>query len=112
MEKKFLTSQAWLGALGTRLKQYRIDCQLTQKELAERSGVSLRSLQHLEGGEDMQLGNFIKILLALDCSEKLELLLPDVSARPAAYLSRQKLPARVRKGKTAPKQPFVWGDEK
>lgn len=112
MEQKYLTSGAYLMALGQRIKQYRVDCQLTQKELADKSGVSLRSLQNLEGGADMQLGNFIKILLALDCADKLDLLIPDMSTRPSAYLKKQKLSSRVRHTKNAPSEPFIWGDEK
>ena len=43
-----------------RFKAYRISYPLTQKELSDKSGVSLRSITRFESGEDISLVNFMK----------------------------------------------------
>lgn len=112
MSEPILTSHAGITMLGTRLRNYRIDREMTQQELALRSGVSLRSLQNFENGKDIQLGNYIKLMVALGLADNLNMMIPDVTTRPSAYLQphpRQ----RVRKSKTVAETPatFKWGDE-
>jgi transcriptional regulator with XRE-family HTH domain len=41
-----------------RFKAYRISYPLTQKELSDKSGVSLRSITRFESGEDISLANY------------------------------------------------------
>ena len=43
-----LQAGEWAASLPTRLKRQRELCSLTQEELAERSGISLRSIQMYE----------------------------------------------------------------
>lgn len=114
MDTMNITSYAGIEILSARFKQYRIDYPLTQKELAEKSGVSIRSIQNFEAGKDIQLSNFIKLLRALDLARNLEMLIPDVTIRPSAYLEQTKEKQRVRKKKDSQMSgdaPFVWGDE-
>ena len=87
---------------------------MTQKQLAEKSGVSLRSLQRFENGEDIQVQNLLKILKALDLIDNISVLVPDVTERPSVYLMKEGLPKRVRlkKEKTNAKAEFQWGDGK
>jgi transcriptional regulator with XRE-family HTH domain len=94
-------------------KAYRIDYPLTQKELAEKSGISERSITRFENGGDINLSNFMKLLDALDLSDNLGLLIPDQSRRPSYYLETE--PKRKRasaKRKPKRKNNFKWGDEK
>ncbi len=56
----------------TRLKEVRISKKLTQKELSEKTGLSLRSIQHYEqGGKDFdhaRLNTILTVCEALECT--------------------------------------------
>ena len=113
--KEMITSQEGIRIISERVRNYRIDFPLTQKQLSDRSGVSLRSIQRFENGEDIQLGNLIKLLSALGLDNNVEMLVPDVTKRPAAFVEpasrRQRV--HVKKGnKSGTNEPFQWGDEK
>ena len=96
-----------------RLKKYRIYYPLTQKEMAEKSGVSVRSISRFENGEDISLSNYLKLLRALDLDGRMTDMIPDQSKRPSYYLEKEVKRSRassVRDNKES--APFVWGDEK
>ena len=101
-----------------RMKQYRIHYPLTQSELAERSGVSARSISRFENGEDIGLDNFMKLLRAMDLADRLVEMIPDQTRRPSFYLNKENHRSRARGGQASGKRdsrsdtPFVWGDEK
>lgn len=113
---KYLSSHSALSELAARLKAYRIDYPLSQKELADKSGVALRSISRMESGEDVQFGNLIKVLIALDLDANLDMLVPDPTKRPSYYLKDQSImPQRKRARKKEPQTPDIdirWGDEK
>lgn len=101
------------NSLCKRFKQYRILYPLTQNELANKSGVSVRSISRFENGEDISLSNFHKLLRAMDLEDRLFEMIPDQSKRPSYYLEKE--PERKRASGTrggSNKQPFIWGDEK
>lgn len=99
--------------LGERLKQYRIHYPLTQIELAEKSGVSVRSISRFENGEDISLSNYLKLLRAMDLDGRMVEMIPDQNKRPSYYLEnepkRKRASAKREKGESTP---FIWGDEK
>ena len=72
--------------ISERLKQYRINYPMTQKELADKTGISVRSISRFENGEDISLSAFLKILRALELDNHLDVLVPDYKKRPSAYL--------------------------
>ncbi len=110
-----LTSTAYVAELSRRIKNYRIDYPITQKELADKTGISPRSISRFESGEDIQLSNLIKILMALDLGDNINLLVPDTEKRPSYFLTEEK---NKRKRATSAKKrrtenrTFQWGDEK
>jgi transcriptional regulator with XRE-family HTH domain len=104
-----------IAELSRRAKEYRLAYPLTQKELADKAGVSLRAVQKFESGQEVMLDIFVKILMALDLSENFDVLIPDMSDRPSAMLAqlKGKKRQRVRKKKNQKSnQTFKWGDEK
>ena len=113
---KYLSSHSALSEIASRLKAYRIDYPLSQKELADKSGVAVRSILRMESGEDVQFGNLIKVLIALDLDANLDMLVPDPAKRPSYYLKDKSImPQRKRVGKKEHKNPNMdirWGDEK
>lgn len=109
-----MTAMEGIRTIAARMKDYRIDYPLTQKQLAERSGVSLRSIQRFEKGEDIQFGNLIKLLNALGLDDNIKMLVPDVSSRPSAFVEASVKRKRVRIAKSGTERKtglFKWGDE-
>lgn len=100
----------YIDELGQKIKTYRIMKEMSQQDLADKSGVSKRSISRLEQGETVQVDNLFKILLALELGENIDLLVPDQTKRPSYYLEKtDEKPKRVRR-KTE-KNDFKWGDE-
>lgn len=102
---------AYQKMIGERIKQYRVNAGLSQKELEDESGVSVRTISRLEQGASVQLESFIKILMALNLDENIEILIPDQTKRPSFYIQKGvKTKQRVRK-KSQKTNKFKWGDE-
>ncbi len=112
---KYLSSLTAIAEIAARLKAYRIDYPLSQQELADKAGISRRSITNLENGEDVQLGTLIKVLMALGLDSNLDLLAPDPTERPSYYLEgKLAAPQRERaskKGRKTSIKSFKWGDE-
>jgi len=101
-----------VSEMSKRIKEYRISVSLTQKELADKSGVSIRSISRFENGEDISLSSFFKLLKALDLDDRLNMVVPDQSKRPSYYLESEKKRKRASGKKKNNEKVFVWGDEK
>lgn len=106
-----LSNKEYLQMIGKRIKLYRVYSGISQKELEEKSGISVRTLSRLESGKSIQLESFVKVLVALDLSENIELIVPDQSKRPSMYLEKASSKQRACKKKTKLEK-FKWGDEK
>ena len=63
---KLLTDDAILAEIGARVTRYRIHLQLTQADLADRAGVSKRTVERIEAGTSAQMSSMIRVLRALD----------------------------------------------
>ena len=50
---------------------------MTQRELADKTGISVRSISRFENGEDISLSAFLKILRALELDNRIDVLVPD-----------------------------------
>jgi transcriptional regulator with XRE-family HTH domain len=84
--------------LGARLRELRLLKNLDQASLAERSGVSLNALKHLESGKGARVNSLIKLLRGLDRTDWLEALAPTVSISPIQMLKREsREPKRARR---------------
>ena len=88
--------------LGRRFKEYRLNCKLTQKEAAEKAGVSLVTLRQFENGKsyNINMGNFLSLLRVVDCLEPVNELMPEIPV--SAYMMEQliqKKPKRIKHGK-------------
>jgi transcriptional regulator with XRE-family HTH domain len=84
--------------LGSRLRELRLLKNLDQASLAQRSGVSLSALKHLESGKGARVNSLIKVLRGLDRTDWLETLAPTVSISPMQMLKRgSREPRRARR---------------
>lgn len=101
--------------LGYRVKNARIDMQLTQEELADQAGVSPKTVSNLETGKDVSFRTVIEILRALSCLQNIDTLLPEQTIRPSelAELGKKRERAPRKKKKKEPTSAeWTWGDEK
>lgn len=66
--------------LGRRFKSYRVALNLTQKEVAEQSGVSVMTLVRFENGEcgSIGLNKFIALMRAIQLLENIYDVIPDM----------------------------------
>ena len=99
-ETNFATGNDLLMLFAQRVKEYRLAAQLSQKELAELSGVSQATISHFEQGvnRNLTLGNFIALLRILGLEQRLMEIMPELPMHPMVLRKIEKLiPKRVRR---------------
>lgn len=72
-----LTTDVVLSEVGERIRNYRMEKSLTQKDLSERAGLSRKSIVKAEAGGIVTLESLIMILRALGRLGDLNQLLPE-----------------------------------
>lgn len=105
--QKFRTPEQLEEILGQQVRNLRILRDLTQSELAERAGVALNAVKRLESGQTSTTKSLIKVLKALNRTEWLETLAPQVTVNPLQNVSAKaprKKVFRTRKTTTEPSQ--------
>ncbi len=111
----YATDDAVLRELGGRLARLRLDRNLTQAQLAERAGVSKRTVERLESGSvATQLSGFIRVCRVLGLVERFDLLVPEPAPSPIEQLKlrgRRRQRASTRKRARAVSGKWQWGDE-
>lgn len=113
LEFQIASSHQIEAALCKRLESIRLSRNMTQAQLAEAAGVSLRTIGRFEKGLGVSLDTFIRVMMALGIQQNLEALLPDPAVRP---IERIGLGAgerrRARPVKSAEvSSNWTWGDE-
>lgn len=96
----FKTNQDIINLLAQRVKDYRLAARLSQKEMAEQSGISKATISHFEQGvnQNMTLNNFISLLRVIGMENRMEEILPELPIPPMALKQINKLiPKRVRR---------------
>jgi len=84
--------------LGSRFKDYRLRANMTQKEVAEMSGLSMMTIHRFENGtvKNISLGTFLLLLKAVGSINDLNELMPEQPESPYLYDDNQKKAQRVR----------------
>ncbi|WP_301412279.1 helix-turn-helix domain-containing protein [Prevotella sp.] len=91
-----------IAALGKRFKEYRLVSRLTQKEVSEKSGVSVLTIRRFELGYsyNITMGNFISMLKAIDFTDGIADIMPEIPVSPYAMAKLEEhKPKRIRHGK-------------
>ena len=83
-----VTPHAIATELGDRIKVARLNADFTQKELAEKSGLSLKAVTNSEKGKST-LESFIAILVALELTEQLNSFIPKQEISPVQLAKLQ-----------------------
>lgn len=97
-----LSNSEIIQSLGMQYKTYRLSMNMTQKEVAEKAGVSLITLRSFETGKatNITMSNLLALLRVIDHLGSIVDILPDI---PISPYQLQKLHAkqkkRVRHGK-------------
>ncbi len=107
------TSEQIESALCARLSRIRLSRNITQRQLAEEAGVSLRTIGRMENGEGVSLDTFIRVLIALRIQHSLEILLPDPVVRPVERVSERGSERRRARPKVTSEdqKAWTWGDD-
>ena len=73
-----------VAMLGRRFKDYRIGCDMTQKEVSEQSGISVITIRNFESGRmfNVTLGTFVELLRAIGFMQGLDEVLPEIPVSP------------------------------
>ena len=100
-----------MSEIADRFKQYRISARITQKELAIKTGVGLRTISRFEKGEEVGMLTFLKLMQGVGLEHNLESVIPDYTKRPSYFANNKILPKRARK-KPVKNTEWKWGDEK
>lgn len=96
----YINNSEILDILAKRLKEYRLAARMSQRELAQKSGVSYSTISHFEQGENTNLtmGNFISLLRCVGMERHMLEVLPELPIPPMALREINKLiPKSVRR---------------
>jgi transcriptional regulator with XRE-family HTH domain len=98
MKWNSLSNGAIIQEIGKRVKEIRLDKNLTQQELAKMSGISLFTVAQIERGKPVSLAMLIPVLRELRLIDNLELLLPQREISPVELLkAKGKVPKRAKR---------------
>jgi len=117
MNKELLGSdRAILAELGRRLREARLERNLSQAEVAENAGIGRVTLQRMEAGESPSLISFVRVLRALDLLEGLGRLVPEPGPSPFEEFKRRgRRRQRARPSRHSDTEhrhgAWRWGDE-
>ena len=99
-----MTFDAWaddsvIAEIGRRLRRERLDRNLTQAELASRSGVSEDTIRSIENGYNTSIKTLIRLLRAMGLVGRIESLVPEPGLSPIQVARMQgRVRQRARSG--------------
>lgn len=75
--------------LGTRFKDYRMRSRMTQKDVAEQSGLTVNTIHKFENGRvpNLSLSTFLLLMKAIGCINGIDGLMPELPDSP--YLIKE-----------------------
>ena len=95
--------------LGNRLKQARLNADLTQAEVASRAGLNRRTILNAEKGK-VQIENLVAILVSMDMADQLNMFLPVQEISPI-QLAKLKGQERQRASKSKKRNTRIKEDK-
>lgn len=98
--REYISNNLILETLARRVKEYRLAARMSQRELAQKSGVSYTTISHFEQGKNpnLTLNNFISLLRCIGMESRMLELLPELPVPPMALREINRLiPKRVRR---------------
>ncbi len=84
-----MNDNAIVEELGQRIKRSRLNRNMTQSEVAEKSGLARYSISQLENGGNFSCLTLVKVLRTLECLEKLDSFLAPPGISPLQLAKMQ-----------------------
>ncbi len=75
-----------MAEIGRRLARRRVNMEITPAAMAERAGVSKRTVERIEAGESTQMATIVRILRVLGLLDNLDRMIPEPGPSPIALL--------------------------
>jgi transcriptional regulator with XRE-family HTH domain len=91
------TRESILQRIGAAVREHRLRKNITQKMLAERSGISLTAVKHLERGVGATLGSFVQACRTLGIDGWIAEIEPHDELSPIAYADALKKAAQKKR---------------
>lgn len=76
------TDEAILGEIGGRLRTERLNRNLTIEDVANRAGVSVKTVRNVESGDNHSVATLLRLLRALGLLSRVDALLPEPGLSP------------------------------
>jgi len=98
MDYSIYSAPELVKMLGTRFKDYRLLAQMTQKDVAVMTGLSIPTIQRFENGlaSNISLGSFLLMMKAVGCINGLDEMMPDQPESLYLYRTNYKRIQRIR----------------
>jgi transcriptional regulator with XRE-family HTH domain len=93
MNLYLLTDTALIEGLGGKLRELRIEANMTQAELAEDAGVGISTIREAEKGSNISLAKLVRILRAL---RRLDVLEPFFAPKPVSPIAMAKAQGAIK----------------
>lgn len=96
-----LSTPELIRLIGQRFRDYRLRVNMTQKEVAEKAGLSVITVSKFEGGQSINLSisSLAMMLRAIGCIDKLAELLPELPPSPYMQTTQGANKQRVKHNK-------------
>lgn len=85
-----MTDKAIMEEMGQRLRSYRKKRKLSQKQLAERTGLSIFTIAQIEQGKAVSLSSLLPVLRELRLLNNLDAFIPNIPESPIGLLRKQR----------------------
>ncbi len=109
------SDQRIVQEIGQRLRQERLNQNLTQAVVGREAGLRTATISNVERGKDFSLSTLVAVLRVLDRLENLEAFLPDPGVSPMQLLrergnARQRATGREGRSNEAAMSSWAWGE--
>lgn len=87
-----------IALLGKRFKDYRLRTLMTQKDVAEQSGITINTIHKFETGKagNISVGTFLLLMKAIGCIDGLDDFMPELPESPYLVKTNNKQVQRIR----------------
>jgi transcriptional regulator with XRE-family HTH domain len=92
----------WAAELGSQLRTVRLRLELDQRQLAARAGVGLNAVKNLESGKGATVRSLVRVLRALDRTDWISALAPQVTVSPLQVLRARRPRQRAARKRPRP----------
>jgi len=108
-----MTAETVLAELGRRISRRRLDLGMTQAAAAGEAGLSKRTVEHIESGDDIRVTSLIRYLNVLDLIDGLNSIVPETEPRPMEVLRMKGMERQRASSKQSQKlrEEWHWGNQ-